>query len=169
MTPERNLAADRAYLEQSYTDEAGRPIGEFEPSALSRLSKLHGETIETARLANILGRTRRTAFTLSGAAAIVIGMSAGRVPPSSLALWAAFVAAASVSLLRLAHQAERSEFELPALRAFALDLNAIALFAGFAWGGGAFLCLPAAAGLAGLVLFCLLGVLALGPVLQVRS
>jgi len=39
--------------------------------------------------------------------------------------------------------AMRRPFERPALKDFAKDLSAILLFAGFAWGSGAFLTLPA--------------------------
>jgi len=111
-------------------------------SPLKRLSALHREAEETALLANILGRTPWLAVLLFAGAAAALALGAGfTLNPAPIA-WALCMLAGVFALLRLHRHAARSPFELLALRAFKADLKAILLYAGFAWGAGAFLALP---------------------------
>jgi hypothetical protein len=59
------------------------------------------------------------------------------------ASWFALVLIATAALYRVYAKAMRSPFQREVLRSFADDLNAVMLFAGFAWGAGAFLALDA--------------------------
>ena len=114
---------------------------------LERLTLVHEECVETARHAALLTQTPAAARALILGCALVVGVSATSVSPVTLGLWVALVLAAAFALLRMARQTERSAFELLPLRAFSLDLNAMLLYAGFAWGAGAFLALAPTAGM----------------------
>jgi hypothetical protein len=117
-------------------------LAESEEPALRRLAFLHEECVETARHAEQLARTPLAACALIFGCAIVVALSAQSVPLGTLGLWALLVLAGAFGMLRLVQQTERAAFELMPLRAFALDLNAMLLYAGFAWGAGAFLAVP---------------------------
>jgi hypothetical protein len=117
---------------------------EAEEPALLRLAALHAECVETARLAAILARTPLAAYSLVTGCAVLIAFSSPSVSLGTLALWALLVVGGAFGLLRLVHQNERAAFELVPLTAFALDLNAMLLYAGFAWGAGAFLAISPA-------------------------
>jgi hypothetical protein len=160
---ERDLAGS------PYADKSGRPIGEYQPSALERLNRLHDESVETARLANLLGRVPYAAVVLMLGYATVVIASLGAIPFITLALWGVFVAAAVIAMLRVRHQAITSAFDLLTLRAFALDLNAVMLYAGFAWGAGAFLGIPGTGEAASLAGFSLGGATLMGVVLRARG
>ena len=67
--------------------------------------------------------------------------------------WAAFVLTAAGTIALAYRRAIRQPFERPALKSFSHDLHAILLFAGFAWGAGAFLVLPASATMTTIILF----------------
>jgi hypothetical protein len=112
--------------------------GSEEP-ALRRLAALHEECVEIARHAALLTRTPFAAYASLAACAALVAFSSRSVPLGTLALWALLVVGGTFGLLRLVHQTERGAFELIPLRAFALDLNAMLLYAGFAWGAGGFL------------------------------
>jgi hypothetical protein len=120
---------------------------------LARLASVHREAVETARLSNLLGRTPYVAALLFIGAAGVSALLYGTVPTAPLGVWGVFMLAASLALFRLYRQTLRSAFELLPLRAFVLDLHAILLYAGFAWGAGAFLALPQTASAAEIILF----------------
>jgi len=123
------------------------PIGD----SLARLSTIYREAEETARLANLLGRSLHVAIALSVlAAATLILAGAGLEREAS---WAVFMIVAMGAILTAYRRAIAQPFERPALKSFAQDLNAILLFAGFAWGSGAFLALPAEASAGLVVLF----------------
>ena len=108
-------------------------------SPLGRLKALHSEARETARLANLLGRSLYIAIALPlGAAATLDLADRGLAPELS---WAALVLVAAAVLFRAYRHTMAAPFERAALRAFADDLKAILLYAGFAWGAGAFLAL----------------------------
>lgn len=169
MAADKRTASERDLLESPYADEAGRPIGEYQPSALDRLNRLHNESVETARLANLLGRVPFAATAFALGYALIAFTSAGGVPTVTLGLWGIFVAAAVAAMLRVRRQAVASAFELLPLRAFALDLNAVMLYAGFAWGAGAFLGLQTTAGTASLILFSLGGAGLMGAILRARA
>lgn len=121
--------------------------------ALHKLSRLHDEAVETAELANLLGRSSFVAWLLIAGMAVVALTSAGVVALEPLVLWCLFTAAAAVAVLRLYQRTIVAPFELMPLRAFAADLEAALLYAGVAWGAGGFLALPAVADPLMLVLF----------------
>lgn len=110
--------------------------------ALAKLKLLHNEAEETARLANLLGRSLYAGIALPVLAILTIGLSVEMRPDSQL-VWCLFVSAVAGSMLLAYRHAMRSPFERAALKDYAKDLSAILLFAGFAWGSGAFLALPA--------------------------
>ncbi|MGQ0741835.1 MAG: hypothetical protein ACT4OG_06010 [Alphaproteobacteria bacterium] len=126
---------------------------EVQTHALHRLSRLHEEAAETAQLANLLGRAPFSAWLLIAGLGVIAFTSTGAVPLSPLLLWCLFTAAAALVILGLYRRASVAAFELVPLRAFAADLDAALLFAGFAWGAGAFLALPGAASALALALF----------------
>jgi hypothetical protein len=113
-------------------------------SPLSALARMHHEAVETARLANLLGRSLQAAIGLPILAALAVSMAGGAGVPSTTA-WAILVAVASLSIARAYGMAINQPFERPVLRAFAKDLDACLMYAGFAWGAGAFLALGAGA------------------------
>jgi hypothetical protein len=128
--------------ERSFYPSADLP--ESDAPALLRLAALHDECVETARHATILARTPLAAYSLLAGCAVLIAFSSRSVPLGTLALWALLVVGGAFGLLRLVHQTEKAAFELMPLRAFVLDLNAMLLYAGFAWGAGAFLAISPA-------------------------
>ena len=110
---------------------------------LSRLKALHEEAEETARLANLLGRTLYASATLAIASIAAILFAATGL---SRALgWEVLMLLAIGALLHAYRHTMAAPFERAALRSFAEDLKAILLYAGFAWGAGAFLVLGIAA------------------------
>ncbi len=136
---------------------------------LSRLPALHAEAIETSRLANQVGRAPAAAGLLAAAGAIVFGCAIGSTALLPLLVWSFFVTSAAIALLAILARASRTPFDLPSLRGFASDMNAALLYAGFAWGAGVFLAVPANAGSSGLIVFGLGGVLATGAMLKARA
>lgn len=114
------------------TDERG--------TALSRLKLLHSEAAETAHLANLLGRSLHVAIALPVLGVVAIGLSDNESPAGQL-VWMGFVIVMSIVVWISYRHAMKRPFERTALRDFAEDLSAILLFAGFAWGAGAFLAL----------------------------
>ncbi|MDR3528532.1 MAG: hypothetical protein P4L57_14775 [Rhizomicrobium sp.] len=109
--------------------------------SIARLKALHSEAEETARLANILGRSLYAGLALPVLAILTVALSVEMSPGPQL-IWCLFVGAVSVAILVAYRHAMRQPFERSSLKHFAKDLSAILLFAGFAWGSGAFLALP---------------------------
>ena len=109
--------------------------------SIARLKALHNEAEETARLANILGRSLYAGLALPLLAILTVSLSVEMSPGPQL-VWCLFVGAVSIAILYAYRQAMRQPFERATLKHFAKDLSAILLFAGFAWGSGAFLALP---------------------------
>ncbi|MBS0272812.1 MAG: hypothetical protein JSR55_00080 [Proteobacteria bacterium] len=108
---------------------------------IARLALLHDEARETALLANLLGRTPYAAAALAiGALAIVIFVR-GTMPIAEPAVWLALMLIGVGAMARNYAHAIRQPFERGILREFAYDLNAIAMYVGFAWGAGAYLAL----------------------------
>jgi hypothetical protein len=110
-----------------------------EAASLSRLKVLHGEAEETALLANLLGRSLYVTVTLALASALALVFASTGLE-RELA-WGALMGLALTALMRAYRRAIAASFERAALRSYAYDLNAILLYAGFAWGAGAFLVL----------------------------
>ena len=148
MSPELQSKLSRG-IESGRTEAAE----EIQTQSLSRLSRLHEEAVETAHLANLLGRAPFAAWLLIVGLGVVAFTSAGAVPLAPLVLWCMFTAAASITVLRLYQRTAVAAFELMPLRAFAADLDAALLFAGFAWGAGGFLALPVTSGAVAVMLF----------------
>lgn len=126
---------------------------------LERLAALCEEASETSRLANLLGRAPYAAAALA-CGAVIAAIGSGNTSPARSLAWLVLIIAAIAALARCYWQTLRAPFERGPLQAFAQDLDAILLYAGFAWGAGAFLILSGAtplalslfsAGMAGLV------------------
>ncbi|MGH6870726.1 MAG: hypothetical protein ACREHE_04390 [Rhizomicrobium sp.] len=120
---------------------------------LAQLARLHDEAAETAVLANLLGRAPQIVAALSLSALAVAGLSFGAQANVELMVWLALVAGGIAALLRSYARTMAAPFEIFALKAFSGDLSAILFYAGFAWGAGAFLALPAGTSLAAVTLF----------------
>jgi hypothetical protein len=169
MATGKETASDKAFPDSHYSDEAGRPIGEYQPSALERLTGLHNEAVETLRLTNLFARVPLAAGALGAGCATLLIISGGSGSTIFIGLWTIFVGTAVLAMLRVARRTLSTPLELPSLRAAALDLNAVMLYAGFAWGAGAFIGMPAGATLLNLLSFTLGGTLALGIILRTRG
>jgi hypothetical protein len=120
---------------------------------LAQLARLHDEAQETAMLANLLGRAPQIMASLAGSAALIAALTFGAVPLAQAAVWLLLVGAGIAAVWRIYALAMAAPFELAGLRSFAADLCAVLFFAGFAWGAGAFLMLPANWGTAAVAAF----------------
>lgn len=128
-------------------ETAPAPLPTSPPQAeIAKLAALYREAEETAHLANLLGRAPFAAAILA-LAAIVTSLSTVGVPVTHLAGWLALMMFGLGALARSYARVIREPFERAPLFAFAQDLSAILGYAGFAWGVGAFLVLPASTGL----------------------
>ncbi|MBU6297324.1 MAG: hypothetical protein KGJ79_07865 [Alphaproteobacteria bacterium] len=146
-----------------------RVSSEIEPAtAIAKLARLRTEAEETARLANLLGRSLYTAIILPVLGALTIGLAEGMSLSSQL-VWGGFVALGAVAMLRSYAHTISEPFERPALKSFAKDLSAILLYNGFAWGAGAFLALPTATGMAAAILFAIVPAAAVALLLRERE
>jgi len=108
---------------------------------IAQLALLHDEARETALLANLLGRTPYAAAMLAIAALATVLFMRDTMPIAEPAAWLLLVLIGVGAMARNYARAIRQPFERGILREFAYDLNAIAVYAGFAWGAGAFLAL----------------------------
>lgn len=143
-----------AAVERAYEAPLGLPrypdsVGHHTPVA--QLAMLHAEARETARLANLLGRSIHAAAGLVAMSAVTL-VAADAWGARAL-VWAGFMLAAA-GVIALAYRRTIAQpFERAPLKSFSQDLKAILMFAGVAWGAGAFLGLPASAGIGYVVLF----------------
>src|SRR5690242_8940126 len=128
----------RVQLQQSAPLETAKPNKSVD---LAKLAALHAEAEETARLANLLGRTGYVAGTIAVSSAIASVMLSEIALPATLAWLALSLAGAAVLLIAYA-RTMRAPFERAALLSFREDLKAVLLYAGFAWGAGGWLLLP---------------------------
>lgn len=110
-------------------------------SSLAQLALLHDEARETALLSNLLGRTVYAAGGLAVAALATVLLARGAMPVAEPAVWLVLVLIGVGAMARSYTRTIRQPFERGPLREFAYDLNAISVYAGFAWGAGAFLAL----------------------------
>jgi hypothetical protein len=145
------------------TDDGALPY-----NAVAQLAPMHAEAVETARLANLLGRAVHAAIALPVLAVATVLLAGGAGMSSTIA-WAILVAVATLSIARAYGHAIRQPFERAALHAFAQDLSACLLYAGFAWGAGAFLALSATASSGIALLFAGVPALAIAVLLRERQ
>lgn len=140
-----------AALQSASRVEAVQPAPREISNPVARLAALHEEAQDTARLANVLGRSLYVsiAFAVMTAATFTLGGN-GLLEGG---VWAVFVAVAVFAIALAYRRTIRKPFERTALKSFSQDLNAILLFSGFAWGAGAFLALPATAGIGAVLAF----------------
>jgi len=137
-------------------------------NAIVKLALLHAEAEETARLANLLGRSLHAAIALPVLAFLTLGFTDG-ISLTRATVWFAFVAVGSLAILRCYTHAIGQPFQRPALKAFAKELSPILLYAGFAWGAGAFLALPAGTNMFAATLFVAGPAIALVALLRERD
>jgi hypothetical protein len=134
------------------------PVGVVEAppahrASLIQLAMLHDEARETALLANLLGRAPQAAAALAGIALVTAALSFAQSSTPALVTWLVLVAAGIGAIARAYTYTIKAPFERVPLRAFSRDLSAILFYAGFAWGAGAFLAMPATASALAMVLF----------------
>jgi hypothetical protein len=106
---------------------------------VARLAVLHAEARETARLANLLGRSAYAVLAFPAGTIVTLVLSGFGAGIVQALVWCAFMTAASAAVLIVYRRTIGQPFERAALQSFSLDLSAILMFAGFAWGSGAFL------------------------------
>ncbi|MGA7711896.1 MAG: hypothetical protein WCA81_08350 [Rhizomicrobium sp.] len=137
-------------------------------SAIVKLALLHAEAEETARLANLLGRSPHAAIALPVLALLTLGFADG-ISLARASVWFAFVALGSLAIMRCYAHAIGQPFQRPALKAFAKEMSPILLYTGFAWGAGAFLALPAGTNMFAAILFVAGPVIAIVALLRERD
>ncbi|MEJ0042925.1 MAG: hypothetical protein WDM81_12295 [Rhizomicrobium sp.] len=102
---------------------------------MSRLAQIHADAVETARLANLLGRSLHATIAIAALAALALALGGGAGFSQTVA-WTVLLAVGLLAMLRAYAFAIRQPFERAGLHAFAQDIHASLLYAGFAWGGG---------------------------------
>jgi hypothetical protein len=134
---------------------------------LARLAALHAEAEETARLANLLGRSLYVAGSIAvGAFAFAMLFAIGAT--ATLA-WIMLCSAGGAVLIVAYARTMRAPFERAALLSFREDLKAVLLYAGFAWGAGAWLALPYGASAAAVIAFAAVPVGAIAALVKDRD
>ena len=133
---------------------------------LSRLAQIHAEAVETARLANLLGRSLHAAIALAVLAGLALALRGAGL--SQTVAWTILMTVGLLAMVRAYAFAIRQPFERASLHAFAQDLYACLLYAGFAWGAGAFLALPAASSGSIALLFAAAPTIVLAALLRER-
>lgn len=169
MAAGKKTASDWDFQDSPFSDEAGRPIGEYQPFALERLNRLHNESVETSRLAHLFGRVPLAAGALGASCAVLFIASAGSGSAILLGCWALSVSVAVVAMLSVARRAVSSTGELPSLRAFARKLHVVMLYAGLSWGAGAVIGITAVATSWSLLVFTIGGPLVMGIILRAKG
>ena len=130
-------------IDRDAAPAAPKPQDDRAPVSMgvAQLALLHDEARETALLANLLGRTSYAASTLAVAALATALLARGTMPVAEPAVWLVLMLIGVGAMARNYSRAIQQPFERGILREFAYDLNAIAVYAGFAWGAGAYLAL----------------------------
>ncbi len=134
---------------------------------LVRLAALHAEAEETARLANLLGRSLYAA----GAIAVTAFVAAAAFALGSAATltWLMLSFAGAAVMLAAYARTMRAPFERAALLSFREDLKAVLLYSGFAWGAGAWLVLPSEVSAAAVIAFAAIPVGAIAALVRDRD
>lgn len=135
---------------------------------LQKLAALHAEAEETARLANLLGRSAYIAGAIAAGAAVA-GIMLSDVAEGGTLAWLMLSLAGAAALLVAYGRTMRAPFERAALLSFREDLKAVLLYAGFAWGVGAWLILPYDASAASVIAFAALPVGAIATLTRDRD
>ena len=139
---ERHAPSRRASTPSRRPKQQRKPAPASRTSHLTTLAALYDEAAQTSALANLLGRTSwlGAAFIVGAGGAFLAAHGSVRDLPLIVPslVWLVFALAGAAALLRLYRHAIRSPFERAALTAFESDLRAVLLYAGCAWGAGAF-------------------------------
>jgi len=162
MAARANPVFDIASAPETQTEAPAAPV-----SALARLAQIHAEAVDTARLANLLGRSLYATAALAALGVAALAVGGGAASPSIA--WAVLMTVGLLASLRAYAFAIRQPFERAALQAFSQDMRASLLYAGFAWGAGAFLVLSATISGLEVVLFAALPTLAIAALLRERE
>lgn len=137
-------------------------------SDLAKLAALHVEAEETARLANLLGRSASVAIALA-VSAVGADFFLSRFESAAAVVWLMLSLAGAAAVLVTYARTIRAPFERAALLSFREDLKAVLLYAGFAWGAGAWLVLPYDVSAAAVVAFAALPVGAIAALTRDRD
>jgi hypothetical protein len=162
------VAYARTQATPETVDRVSGETGNDQSGGIAKLALLHAEAEETARLANLLGRSLYAAIALPLLGLLTVGLAGGTGMARPM-VWCAFVAVAAIAMLRGYFHTIGQPFERVALKSFAKDTSAILLYAGFAWGAGAFLVLPAGTNMAAAVLFAAAPGIAITAILHERE
>jgi hypothetical protein len=142
------LATPPSAAQQSGSPQsAGSVLAAPAHAYLARLAALHNEAAETTYLANLLDRAPWAAAVLGVIAFATALAVAELVPVSGLATWLLLIAAGIAAIVRIHRRATVAPFERAPFKGLVQKLSATLLFAGFAWGAGFFLALPAGLGI----------------------
>ena len=133
--------------------------------ALDRLPQLHAETADTAHLARFLAGAVNAAGALTLLGMAALAFEAGGTLKACFS-WAILVLFGVGALLRSYIRSTAAAFDRAPLTEAAQDLRAILLYAGFAWGAGAFLVLSPEAGWMEVLPFAVLPSLAIALLLK---
>ena len=134
-------------------------------AALERLPLLHDESADNKELARFLAGAVYAAGALTLLGMAVLAFDAGATLKSCFA-WALLVVIGVGAMLRSYIRSTAAMFDRTPLTEAAQDFRAILLYAGFAWGAGAFLVLPPVAGPLAILVFAGLPSLGLALILK---
>lgn len=136
---------------------------------LARLTAIHDEAAETARLADLLGRAPWVAGMIGvGALATAFAMPSSAIS-AFFVVWLGYMAVAAIAVARVYGQGIETPLDRAALEDVARNLAAVLFFAGTAWGAGLSLAWSAAPTLAGATAFVAGVSIALGCLLRNRD
>jgi len=134
-------AQSKAFLpEEGLEPVAPPPTEETAENPLTKLRKMHDEAEETSSLANLLGRALYVGLLLP--VFLIAAVAFANAPRMRAGSFCVLVLLAAGVLLYTHRKAMHAPFDRASLKGFSADLDAILLYAGFAWGAGAFLILP---------------------------
>jgi len=137
-------------------------------AALNALPQLHGEATQAANLAAFLDATVNAAGALVLLAMAALTFFAGTALKPCF-IWSVLVLLAICALLRSYIRSTAAAFDRVPMAEAAKDLRAILLYAGLAWGSGAFLVLSPATDPLSAVIFAALPSLTLSLLLKDRE
>lgn len=139
------------------------PLPPLPDAALNRLPLLHDESVQAVRLTRFLAHAIQAAWLLMLAGSATLAIGGGRSMAEDFA-WSVLVLIGVLAMTRTYMRA--FALKRGPVESLASDLRACLLYAGFAWGAGAFLALPLAADGLSLVLFAGLPSLVMAALLR---